>query len=323
MISIVNSVASLGRWPAILTLHRVGVRDSAHIAANQDMVVSLDELDRFILSARRKGWSFISIDELAFEISKRRTTQRTITLTFDDGYLDNYSLAFPLLRAREVPFTIYVTTGFIDSECVPWWYRLESVLSKMANVTTPDGEVFDLSGIVEKNAAFLVIRKRLLSGWSRSTDYLDWLDSMFTGQMCGEGRLFMNWAEVNELSKSGLVTLGAHTHTHQVLSRLSDDESFYEMKQSKDVLERQLGGGVTHLAYPYGGPDEVSQRDVGFARDIGFTTAVTTRLGAIGNQLLGSMLELPRAFFSPDLDLAMLQKRIFVQKIKSVVRRVG
>ena len=42
-------------------------------------------------------------------------------ITFDDGYLDNYRLAFPILRAMKIPATFFVATGLIESNIIPWW----------------------------------------------------------------------------------------------------------------------------------------------------------------------------------------------------------
>ena len=49
-------------------------------------------------------------------------TKRFICVTFDDGYRDNYTLAYPLLKRLGVPFTVYVTSGFIDNRLPMWWY---------------------------------------------------------------------------------------------------------------------------------------------------------------------------------------------------------
>jgi peptidoglycan/xylan/chitin deacetylase (PgdA/CDA1 family) len=45
----------------------------------------------------------------------------TLSVTFDDGYLDNYEVAAPILRRLGLPATFFITTGFIDSKSVAPW----------------------------------------------------------------------------------------------------------------------------------------------------------------------------------------------------------
>ena len=71
---------------------------------------------------QKKGYTFVSINDVSlFQVSGFKF-HRFVCVTFDDGYSDNYTLAYPLLKRLGVPFTIYVTTGFIDNQLPMWWY---------------------------------------------------------------------------------------------------------------------------------------------------------------------------------------------------------
>ena len=72
-------------------------------------------LELLIGDYRALGWQFVPIDALPEK-------GRWICLTFDDGYRDNYTLAYPILKRLNVPFCLYVTTGFIDNRQPMWWY---------------------------------------------------------------------------------------------------------------------------------------------------------------------------------------------------------
>ena len=112
----------LGR---ILMLHRVVVHRSD--GENRELEITPEFLKRTIETYRKQGYRFVSIDEACDIISKGRTNHPFVCLTFDDGYQDNYDIAYPILKQMEVPFAIYVTTGFIDNRLPMRWYTNEKL----------------------------------------------------------------------------------------------------------------------------------------------------------------------------------------------------
>ena len=107
----------LGR---ILMLHRVVEHRST--GNNRELEITPDFLKQTIENYRQQGHRFVSIDEACDIIAKGRTDQPFVCLTFDDGYQDNYDIAYPILKQKQVPFAIYVTTGFIDNSLPMNWY---------------------------------------------------------------------------------------------------------------------------------------------------------------------------------------------------------
>lgn len=308
---------------AILMLHRVGARDSRRISANQNMIVTPEELDAFIESCKKSGWTFISLDELLASIKKRASVKKTLILTFDDGYLDNLLEAAPVLVSGDVPFTVYVSTGFIESEVVPWWYELEMILNSCRELRSPDGFMVSAKNLAEKEAAFLSIRKRIIASGNEVEEFKDWFDLNLNGEtrLIETNRLFMNWEEVVRLANLPNATIGAHTHTHPVLSQLSNDDAFEEIQRSKDILENRLARPVYHFAYPFGGASEACEREFFQVAALGFKTAVTTRIGALDSMLL-NQYALPRFFFGPGVTLDYLQSQLFENELKSRVKRL-
>jgi peptidoglycan/xylan/chitin deacetylase (PgdA/CDA1 family) len=302
-------------------LHRVGIRSANKIPANQNMMIAEWELDWFISECFKSGWSFISLDELSFNIDRRKRVKKVLILTFDDGYVDNYTSAYPLLCARRIPFAVYLTSGFIDGGVVPWWYKLETVLDGVAELVIPDVISLCTKGVVGKNNAFMQIRDVIMSSPDSKRRVIAWLDERYSYIPKEEVRLFMNWSEIQELALSELVTLGAHTHTHPVLSRLEDSEAYFEMRFSKTILQSRIGGQVRHFAYPFGGVREASDREFSYARDLGFETAVTTRLGEIRIDEGTNRFALPRVFVGPGFSIGRLQRTLFVHGIRSARSR--
>lgn len=102
-------------------LHRVAEQRS-EIPEQRELEVTPEWLEQKILEYQKKGYTFVSINDVSlFQVSGFKF-HRFVCVTFDDGYRDNYTLAYPLLKRLGVPFTVYVTTGFIDNRLPMWWY---------------------------------------------------------------------------------------------------------------------------------------------------------------------------------------------------------
>lgn len=125
----------LGR---ILMLHRVVEQRSE--GENRELEITPEFLRRTIESYRQQGHRFVSIDEACDIISKGHTNHPFVCLTFDDGYQDNYDIAYPILKQMEVPFAIYVTTGFIDNRIPIRWYRDEKLGINTESLKTMDAD---------------------------------------------------------------------------------------------------------------------------------------------------------------------------------------
>ena len=98
----------------IWMLHRV-VEHVSNVPEQKELEVTVAWLEQKINEYRSEGYTFVSIDNLPKH-------GRWVCLTFDDGYRDNHTLAYPMLKRLGVPFTVYVTTGFIDNLSPMWWY---------------------------------------------------------------------------------------------------------------------------------------------------------------------------------------------------------
>lgn len=98
----------------IWMLHRV-VEHVSNVPEQKELEVTVAWLEQKINEYQSKGYTFVSIDNLP-------EYGRWVCLTFDDGYRDNYTVAYPMLKLLGVPFTVYVTSGFIDNQLSMWWY---------------------------------------------------------------------------------------------------------------------------------------------------------------------------------------------------------
>lgn len=114
----------LGR---ILMLHRVVEQRSEGV--NRELEVTPAFLEQTICDYQAQGHRFVSIDKVINTELNTRNTTPFVCLTFDDAYSDTFHTAYPILKRLNIPFAVYVTTGFIDHSAQMWWYDTTDVMS--------------------------------------------------------------------------------------------------------------------------------------------------------------------------------------------------
>ena len=122
--------------------------------------------------------------------------------------------------------------------------------------------------------------------------------------------LFLTWDEVRELSNHPLVTIGAHTLSHCVLSQETESDALKEINESKREIEEHIGKPCEHFAYPYGDRQAVGRRDAMLAQKAGFLTAVSTRSGHIFLKHLEHQHILPRLTIDFFDDLKRFKRKL-------------
>ena len=120
----------LGGVGAIMTLYHVRPPRRGQFQPNRLLEVTPAYFERVIRRLRRSGTDLVSLDEMHRRMTERDFKKRFVCITFDDGYRDNLEYAYPILKKYEVPFAIYVATGFTDQVGEMWWLALEQVIAK-------------------------------------------------------------------------------------------------------------------------------------------------------------------------------------------------
>lgn len=110
----------------VLMLHRV-VENRNSDPEIRELEITPGFLEETIVRYREQGYHFVSIDQVCNILDGKEKGKPFVCLTFDDGYQDNYTVALPVIKRLEVPFAVYVTTGFIDNRFPMWWYHDEKL----------------------------------------------------------------------------------------------------------------------------------------------------------------------------------------------------
>jgi len=237
----------------ILMLHRV-VENRSVLEANRQMEITPEFLEKTLQNYQRKGYQFVSLDEVYEIVSKqKRPKPKFVCFTFDDGYVDNYELAYPIFKKYNCPFAIYVTTDFPDGKALLWWYRLEEILLKNVQLRLSDGSEFNCSTNENRNNAFKEIRNKIFS--LQSDNMVKTLNELFlpyTFDYDIENKQVMSWKHIITLSKDQLCTIASHSISHSALDWSTVNMMKREVIDSKYIIEKKINLPVLHFAYPYG-----------------------------------------------------------------------
>jgi len=187
-----------------------------------------------------------------------------VCVTFDDGYANNATVAAPILKARGMPATFFVTTGFLDGTTRLWVDRFETAFSSLPT-TEPDH----------------IVRAQLkrLSPDQREQQLRELETRAGTRGLIHPLHAAMTWDQARQLSQDGF-EIGAHTITHPVLTTLSRDEMTHEISGSKLRIEEH-GIPCHHFALPNGQPGDWDDAVLEAIHHSGFQSNLTTVDGRI------------------------------------------
>jgi len=290
----------VGGIGAIVTLHHVRPPRRDAFQPNQPLEVTPRFLEQVVRRLRRQRLDLISLDEMHRRLNDGDFKRRFVCVTIDDGYRDTAQFAYPILKAHDVPFAIYVPTSFPDRIGELWWRALEAVVARNRRITlliNDQERGFECATAAEKHHVFDQLDK-----WVRSFRTADELRRVVRdlsvryqvdiADFCEE--LCMSWEDLSRLAADPLVTIGAHTVNHVSLAKTPERQARAEMAMSRSVIEASLGLRPDHLSYPVGDSTAAGRREFRIAAELGFKTAVTMRPGVLFPEHGGHLTALPR-----------------------------
>ena len=238
-----------------------------------------------------KGWfNMLSLDDAVARMKSGTLPARAACITFDDGYADNHHVALPILQRHGLTATFFIATGFLDGGRM--WN--DTIIETIRGGTTP---LLDFSslGLGQYPVSTIDQKKATIAALIKQIKYRPVAQRIsITEQLAHLAQvelphdLMMTAHEVKAMRHAGML-IGAHTVSHPILARLTDEQARQEIEDSKIFLEQLLGERVGLFAYPNGKPGEdYSPQTVEVVSSLGFDAAVSTQWGAsrMGSDLL-------------------------------------
>jgi peptidoglycan/xylan/chitin deacetylase (PgdA/CDA1 family) len=228
----------------------------------------------------------VSMDDvLRFAQGERDLPAKCFAVTFDDGYADNLEIAAPILEQLGIPGAFYITVGYIETGNLPWAVRVRHAFAttKEKSWTAPNSNQYSFADPGARNQAFGQACQYLsaLTGSEQESAVVQ-IEHQLTVLRVSDPNMMLNWDQVRALVKRGHV-VGSHTVSHPNLAHVKNDANLrYELAESKQQLDAQLGNPVRHFSYPVPAlKPHWTARTVEMSRDAGYLSAVTTNPGLV------------------------------------------
>jgi peptidoglycan/xylan/chitin deacetylase (PgdA/CDA1 family) len=253
-------------------------------AATDPLMPSEPDVARFdgILRFLGRWFTVLPLAEAVRRLAEGTLPPGAASITLDDGYADNLTRLLPLLERHGLPATVFVADGYLDGGCMWNDVIIESVRHCKADHLDLGDE-----GLPNVPLGSLEARRRAIEILLPLVKYRPLAQR--TPMAAAIARragvvvpddLMLTSPQLQQLSRSPLVTIGAHTHSHPILAVEDDATAREEMTASKRRLEALVERPVTLFAYPNGRPGrDYTARDVALAREAEFTAAVSTAPG--------------------------------------------
>ena len=241
----------------------------------------------------------MSMDQIYETIlKKKKIIPNSFGITFDDGFLNNFSVAAPILKDLNLPTTFYVTTNFIDKNHMVWVDRLERLLeyNSKKSVQVPWGtyKVFKNS---EKIRFLKILRKKFKSKNNYNFDVItDNIINQFGKKIkyTGETEIDkkMSWKNIISLNSEKIFTIAPHSHNHKILSFCDEKTLKHEISQSIKLLKKKGNIRNIHYSYPDGQKNHYNNKVIKILKDNKIQCCPTAIIGV--NSLKTNLFDLRR-----------------------------
>ena len=246
------------RYARILAYHGVAPAES-DFTRGIDVTVHPETFARQ-LDYLMQYYHIIPLHELVNRLQAGRPVGGCVVITFDDGFADNYEWAWPLLRQRGLPATVFVTADAIDNVKLLWVHHFNWLLNTCGRAKVLDmaGHILDRPDIsAARQKSLSILRDHMICALSR-TEREAFLASLFAALDAGPApcpgdvQLYLSSTQVQAMNREG-IDFGCHGKTHTAFSVLSDSELVAELQLSLErLLPLLVSASFPPLAYPFG-----------------------------------------------------------------------
>jgi peptidoglycan/xylan/chitin deacetylase (PgdA/CDA1 family) len=295
VLSVLQAI-TLRHKAVVLMYHRVLDQQQREVSGSHPgIIVSRETFDRQMAFLKRR-FVVLSAEEFAGRLEQGLPFQSSSCLiTFDDGWIDNFTNALPILARRELPALIFLPVNFIGRRRLFWQEALTHLLLRVVREvrSNPDARdrfrailsdaqlefVLDLpdhnprpaiaEAVGAQKGTALQARERLLGSLTQALDVR--ADELSTTDA------FVDWNQIAAMTRDR-IEFGGHGAEHHLLTNIPAVQAKSDIRDSKDVLDARLGRPASTFSYPNGAWNPDLAREV---KSTGYRLAFTTEPGYV------------------------------------------
>lgn len=273
----------------VLMYHRVLTEaERQQSFSNEAIVVGVESFANQI-EFLKKTFNVISLDDFLDRLPGQKFEKYTCLITFDDGWIDNYANAYPVLKKNDLSAVIFLPVDFIDSKNEFWREKISAILFSLCNDSTEKSrrllKTLGVDHLINQSSEQLKqgiqeyaneLKKRppaeralVVSQLTQRKDEIRYVPNKVDQ--------FLSWEQVKEMRDGGVV-FGSHSYYHTILTELNLDDVAWEVNSSRAVVHDNLGTYPRAFCYPNG---DYSEQIVELVVSGGYEAAFTTRGGRV------------------------------------------
>ena len=269
--------------------HRIGEPNSTPYDPN--VYSCNEEVFEKHIQFYKSNFDIISIEELkSLSKSSANFNNKFSIISFDDGYIDNYEVAYPILKSYQTPAIFFIATDFIDKDILPWWDEIAFLVKKSEQKTiqlSGWNKALTITSLNECDVIKNVLQTIKIDAATTMHEKIVLLkialgiDKDF---ITPHENLFVNWDMLREMKNNGM-SIGSQSCSHHIMSHLSKSEQRTEAYNSKQRIYHEIKEDISCFAYPVGGKDaftletEKVLSDTGYEFGFSFIPGINRKLG--------------------------------------------
>ncbi len=313
----------------IFLYHGVSAEKGSGVYNYRKKFISPTAFERQLVWLRQQ-YTIVPLQEalaLGRSPSGTRTTRRIAAITFDDGYDNNYSEAFPILRRMGIPATFFLTTDFVhERKPLPVDVIEFAIgLTEREDMSITFGEMHWDFSLKTRDDRIMADMKLRAYAKSLSRARL----GPFLKEIIAQTKvdLFqhlqetpyrpLTWEHISEMEQQDM-TFAPHTCSHTIVSTLSEDEMMTEISRSNEIVTAHVRKPLTIFAYPNGGKSDFNESAKKVLARCGFTSSLTTIPGPVTEK--SDPFSIPR--YTLDGTDEMYRLRLTVSGIRDALSRL-
>jgi peptidoglycan/xylan/chitin deacetylase (PgdA/CDA1 family) len=211
----------------------------------------------------KQHYKIVCISEAIYLIDNNENIKNLLVISFDDGFKENFTNIYPILKRNKISGTFFIISNCIDNKDLMWRNKLLLInrekRSLILKSTKKLVEEYKLSEFKDNDNLF----SWSLNNWQMDLKeyYVNFLWEKVMPFSIEEylniNKPYMNSDEIKQLSLEGH-NIGSHSKTHPVFSKLSYQNFRDEISLSCEFINKITNKNVTTFSYPFG---RASSRD--------------------------------------------------------------
>ena len=223
-------------------------------------------------------YNIISMDEvIKLKMAGRPWPEKSIAVTFDDGFMNNFTVALPILKKYEIPTTFYICSGMINTDMMFWVDQIEDCIArcpkKKIEIMLKYKRSFDIDDDDRKIAAINEIKKfcKLANKDTKNkvVNDLIYATGISPSVQAWKDYTLMGWDQVQEISNNELFIIGGHTLYHDILSSQPEKNMKLDIATTLSLIEYNTGIKTEHFSYPEGQKNHYNDAVIDALKDNG------------------------------------------------------